>query len=173
MTHPIAQADSVAQSHPRRRGQVDTTDLVTGVILVILVPVLCLVLAGMMGVKGSSSKFLFREGPEVDPVPDREEIDARFRHAEELYLQSAKRFLESAESLRAQPVGEYFRRWSNDSLKAADSAFVGVESMIKRYPEASSQFQAYLGRVAQHRAEIQRDMERARSLDVLKRDVAR
>jgi hypothetical protein len=162
-----------ARAEDRRLAQVDTTDLVTGIILVILVPILSLVVAGMLGVKGSSDKFLFREGPEVDPVPDREEIDARYRYAEDLYLQNAKRFLESAEALKAQPDGEYFRRWTNDSLKQADSAFVDVESMIKRYPEASSQFQTYLGRVVQYRAEIQRDMERARSLDVLKLDVPR
>lgn len=157
----------------RREGQVDATDLVVGIVLAILVPVLCLAIAGMLGVKGRSAKLDWREEVAVDPPPDRQEVEARFRYAQELYVENAKRFLETAEALRNQPVGDYFRRWATDALRAADSAFMGVESLIQRYRDETSQFQSTLTRAAQFRAELRRDMDRARSLDVLKRDTYR
>ena len=157
----------------RERGDVDTVDLIVGIVLVVLVPVLCLTLAGLTGLSTRSEMYDFRERPKVNPAPDQQEIDARFQAAVALYQQTSRPLLETAISAHTRPDGLFFRRWAERSLEQAASAFQGIEALIQNYPDAASSFQSYVARSAQYRAQIQKDMERARALDVLGLDEKR
>jgi hypothetical protein len=146
---------------------VAVADIVTGVALLILVPVACLVLAGLLGLTTRSDKFDFRQRPETDPPPDLEEVQLKFNAAQTLYLENAKRFLEVAQSSKSGEFRMHFRRWATECLLETDSALQGLSQRIERFPESSDLFRNYLARIAQLRQEVQRDLALARSLDRL------
>jgi hypothetical protein len=148
-------------------------DLIVGLVLLVLVPVLCLTVAGLTGLSTRSDMYDFRERPQVNPAPDQEEIVARFQAAVALYENTSRPLLETAVSAHTRPDGLFFRRWAERSLEQAASAFQGLEALIKNYPDSAGSFQGYVTRSSQYRAQIQKDKERARALDVLGLDEKR
>lgn len=162
-----------SRSGSRQTGQVDTVDLVIGVVLAILVPLLCLILAGVLGVKTRSDKFDFREKPNLVPVPDAEEIETHWKNAEQLYYENARPFLKNAESHEDPNMRYYFRKWAEQTIQNVDAKLSRLEALINVTPEGKQAFQSYIGRIAQRREEIRSDLEKARSLDIHAIDTAR
>jgi hypothetical protein len=158
-------------THARRgeRGEIDAMDVGGGVALLILVPVLCLVIAGMLGLSTRSDKGDFREKPQTDPTPDQAEIELRWKAADDLYRLTAKPFAETAVSQSSVEFKEYFRRWATRSLEQTDSSLQSLEVLVRR-PDCRGTFDSYLARIGQLREELRRDLERVRALDVLGRD---
>lgn len=163
-----------AQEHPERKpSNFDTVDLVVGLILLILVPVVCFAVAGMLGAEGRSSKFDFREKPVVDPAPDREEVEARYKTAEAMYAENAQAFLKS---LTDHPDSVYAGRlceWATKSLRNSESALLSLEQLIQSHPESQGEFKLYLERMASLRERIKADLERIKGFNILGQDVRR
>ncbi len=149
------------------RGSGDSTDLVVGVVLLIVVPIACVLIAGAMGV-GVPPKASSREKPKVDPPLDAAEADLRFQAAEKTYLENAKTYLDLARNHQSNIYGSRYREWAERSLREAESAYQDLEAMIQRHPDTNSRFGSYVARIGERRAEIAKDFEAARSLDILR-----
>lgn len=145
----------------------DSVDLVVGVVLLILLPIFCLVVSAAFGVSTRTDKFDFRQKPDVDPPPEDEEVAVRFQAAQRMYVENGKRFIELARNAAKTGYLGTFRECADRNLREADSAFQSLEAWIRRFPESTARFSAYLSRMAQIRSEIERDLGDVKSLDVL------
>ena len=146
-------------------------DLIVGVVLAAFVPVLCLIVAGAAGLTTRSAKFDFREKIETDPPFDREEVDMRLKSIQDLYLSNAKPYLENAEKTKDAAVKLNLLRWATGCLVKAESALGELESRIqddgRKSPENLPSVQGYLPQIAGLRADVQRDLAKAREMDTL------
>jgi hypothetical protein len=156
----------------RSDGAIDTVDLIIGVILVFIVPVACFAVAAILGPKGKEDPYAFRNRPKFDVPPDAEEVEARWKAAEQFYLPNAKSFVKNAFEQQDPVLKEYFRSWTSQGLKNAKSALAGLRSFItdEKYPEMRPQFASYLPRIDSLEKQIDADIEKVKALDILGRD---
>ena len=162
------------QGHPElRTSSFDVVDLAVGLVLLILVPAVCIAVAGMLGAEVSTSKYDFRGKPKVDPAPDLEEVETRYKCAEAIYTENAQTFIKSlldhADSMYASRLSE----WASKCLRNAESALLSLEQLIQSHPESQSEFRTYLDRIANLRGRIRTDLERVRSVKIVGQDMRR
>jgi len=148
-------------------GQVDSTDLIVGIILLVAVPVASLAAAAMLGLTTQEKKTEVRERVVPEPAPDQEEVDMRFRNAQEIYMQNAKPYLDSAQRESDSAIRLHLLKWAAASLRKADSTLVELEGLIRRHSDSEAIFQAYLAQISQLRGDVQKDLAKVKELDIL------
>ena len=151
---------------PRRQGEVDTMDLVLGLVLLVLLPLFFYFGAGLLGFGSGDSKM--REKPEVpSPAPDAAEVQLRWTTAAELYLRNGKDFMSMLSASEDQELRQRFLGWTLRCLENAKSQLAELEALIRAHPKAAQEFSAKLLEVADLGGQIDRDLARVRQQDVL------
>ena len=124
----------------RRAGQVDTTDLVVGVVLAGVVPLLCFVglTAFSSGDLGSVPGRRSASG-EVPP-PDAQELDMHLKHAENLRDNAKNTFMKYVDLVDDQFLKDDYRQWASRCIANCISKIDEVESMIALHPDGDATF---------------------------------
>ena len=153
--------------HWRSRGAVDRVDLTVGIVLVLLVPFLCYVVALACGVRTESEEGLFRQQPEVEkPRTDSVEVELHWKVARELY-DVGKSYMSARRDIEDEVLKDYYRRWAKRSLDDASQRLKELAVMIQWYPDTESLFSEYLTEIRRLERTIGEDLKYLRSLDIL------
>jgi hypothetical protein len=155
-------------STSRSAGAVDRRDVIIGGVLLFSIPIIF----GFVGPKPKDDPFAFGKRPNIVAEPDQEEVEARWKIAEQAYQTNAKAFVKNATETEDGTLKEYFRRWAMRSLTCASSAAADVTNLLndEKFPEAKTRFAPYLAKVEVLKKQIEMDVARVKKLDVLGRD---
>lgn len=161
------------RSSSRCAGEVDSLDLALGLGLLVLLPTLSYFLASVFGTPAPTDPYALGERPSLDPPIDAEEVDARWRQAEEIYSSNAKYYLDAAtDAKRDEILREHFRGMARRCLESARAELTKFNAYITEH-KGEAQFAAYLAKSAETQKDILEGLKRVKSLDVLGRDERR
>lgn len=162
-----------ARSGTRRLGEVDSLDIVLGLGLLVLLPTLSYFLASVWGTPEPKDPYAFGEKPLLNPPPDAEEVDARWRQAAEIYSANAKYYLDAAADTKNDEIlREHFRVTARRCLESARAELTKFNTYLAEH-KGETQFAAYLAKSAEFQKDILEGLKRVKSLDVLGRDERR
>jgi hypothetical protein len=121
-------------STSRSAGAVDRRDVIIGGVLLFSIPIIF----GFVGPKPKDDPFAFGKRPNIVAEPDQEEVEARWKIAEQAYQTNAKAFVKNATETEDGTLKEYFRRWAMRSLTCASAAAADVTNLLndEKFPEA-------------------------------------
>jgi len=152
----------------RQRGEVDTMDLVIGLVLLVVLPCFFYFGAGLLGLGTGASKMNFRDKVEVPPpAPDAEEVQLRWKVARDLYTINAKDFMSMLSVSEDQELQQRFMGWALRCLENAKGQLQELESLIRSDVTATQKFSGKLMEAATLGRQIKQDLARVRQRDVL------
>ena len=147
----------------RRTGGVDPVDLVVGIVLVVLIPVLSVVLVRAFGVETRSDAGDFRAEVELADLPlEPEEVEMRWETARRIYEKNARDFMKTRDELEEGPLKEHLRGWALNCLRNADSVLHEVTALA-----GDPRYSKYATEAAAMRRRIETDIEDLEKLDIL------
>lgn len=152
----------------RSRGAVDMMDLIVGLALLVLTPVLVVFLAGVL--QKDTGPDMVRMGTKLEAPPDqpdREEIEKRWALAENAYRTNARAILKRMEDSQESQLREVLRKAAGIALKQASSTYSDLISRVEQFPDSKATFSEYVQRAESTRREIEGELTKLKSLDVL------
>lgn len=150
----------------RRCGQIDTTDLVVGIALLVIVPVL-VYFVGAFFIEDHYVEPMGKKAA-VEAPPDEEEVRMYLVEASDLLTRNAPRYLDLMKATTDAALRDKYRQWAQRALVEGLSKLDEVRDfLIKNHPEGSSVFGAELQKIARMRAEASAELKRVQELDVL------
>ncbi|HZN59017.1 MAG TPA: hypothetical protein VFD71_13140 [Planctomycetota bacterium] len=155
----------------RQRGELDTTDILLGIILLFLVPLMTLAVVAIFSTRSDSGARLASLS-EGEILPDAEEIEARWSAAERFYSQNAKKIVQQAVDAQDAMLKEQLRKWASTVLKNARADLDGVRMLIEndKHPELASRFAAYRDKITGVQKQIDSSQAELKKIDILGRD---
>ena len=148
-------------------GEVDSMDLARGGGLLVLLPIIFFMLAGLLG---PDSQARPARSP-VNSQTDLEEVAHRWRVVEARYLKDATRLLAHTRKVKDRTLREHCRRWTHTSLSSVESELQSFVSFLGRssesQPELRGQLASYLQRCEKLRKKLEPDLNWIRKQDTL------
>ena len=144
---------------------INVVDLVIGLALLLVVPAVCYVFAGMVWGKAEP----MHDKVEVNPPPDGDEVDARWKEIQVLYSKNATCLAEVAQTVEDLNLKGQFRHWRDQCFQNVDKKLLDLEAFIKSYspkhPDIEKTFYSHLGQIAELRRRVAAELAKAKDLD--------
>src|SRR5262245_36670656 len=132
-----------------RRGEIDSRDLIIGIVLALVLPFVAVVLERIFEPREQADPFAKGKAPTFNIAPTQDEVEDRVRYVQDLYAGNAQKYLKYAQEGADQNLRYYMVRWTKRTLQKAKEKAKEAEEFIqdKAHPEAAGQFADYLARL--------------------------